>query len=122
MVPFGPVAGLNVLSTLPSPFSRAMRLRVVPLKVVNAPPTSTLLSGCTATDLTGSVHQEQLAPGGTDRRQPELGGIGEAGDSVTIGRTGCAAAAKNSRTESQVNFIYHPCAKKCVIEFSASFT
>ena len=43
---------MAVLSRLPSPLSRAIRLRVVPFTVVNWPPSTIFPSACTATLVT----------------------------------------------------------------------
>src|SRR5262245_24849383 len=53
--------GWKVLSKLPSPLSRAMRFRFVPLMLVNSPPTKTLPSVCPAMDQTeGNVAPAQV--------------------------------------------------------------
>ena len=49
IVPLAPWPGLNVLSTVPSEFNRAMRVRVDPFTVVKSPAMRILSSGCTRT-------------------------------------------------------------------------
>ena len=62
--PFAPVIGVNVASTLPSRFNRAMRLRAMPLMVVKSPATITRPSaGWIATAYTGLSAPE---PGSND--------------------------------------------------------
>ena len=50
--PFGPVPVAKVVSSVPSKFSRATKLRFVPLTTVNRPPSTTRPLFCTATALT----------------------------------------------------------------------
>ena len=47
--PFAPDPDVKPASSVPLVFSRAMKLRAVPLKVVNCPPSTSLPSGCKAT-------------------------------------------------------------------------